>query len=109
VMGPTGARKSTFIKVATGIENIQISDTLTSCTQKLHAVQLHSEPWVYVIIFLNTPGFNDIYKTDTQIPEQTADRLWETFTEYKAGVKLSSILYFYCITDNHIMKTCMVV
>ena len=32
VMGVTGAGKSTFIKAATGIEEIEIGHELTSCT-----------------------------------------------------------------------------
>ncbi|KAF9450883.1 hypothetical protein P691DRAFT_638001, partial [Macrolepiota fuliginosa MF-IS2] len=104
VMGPTGAGKSTFIKVATGIESIQIGDTLASHTQELHAVRFHSEPRACDIIFLDTPGFDDTYKTDTQILEQIADWLRKT---YEAGVKLSGILYLHRITDNRITNTAL--
>ncbi|KAF9450875.1 hypothetical protein P691DRAFT_843395 [Macrolepiota fuliginosa MF-IS2] len=102
VMGPTGAGKSAFIKIITGAENIRIGDTLTSCTQDLQVVQCHSPSWGRDIRFLDTPGFDDTYKTDAHILAQIADWLRET---YEAGVKLSGILYLHRITDNRMTNT----
>ncbi|KAF9449508.1 hypothetical protein P691DRAFT_703046 [Macrolepiota fuliginosa MF-IS2] len=102
VMGPTGAGKSTFIKVATGAEKIQIGDALTSCTQDLQAVRCHNPSRGGDVIFVDTPGFDDTYKSDAQILGEIADWLRET---YAAGVKLSGILYLHRITDNRMTNT----
>ncbi|KAF9441876.1 hypothetical protein P691DRAFT_628832, partial [Macrolepiota fuliginosa MF-IS2] len=95
-MGPVGAGKSTFIKVATGAENIQIGDALTSCTQDIQVVRCCNPSLGGDVIFVDTPGFDDTYKPDAQILGEIADWLRETCA---AGIKLSGILYVHRITD----------
>lgn len=96
VMGPTGAGKSSFIKAATGVD-VQIGESLSSCTQDIQAVWCKHPTRDCDVCFVDTPGFDDTYKDDTQILELIANWLLKT---YQAGTKLSGVLYLHSITAN---------
>ncbi|EKM78811.1 hypothetical protein AGABI1DRAFT_13598, partial [Agaricus bisporus var. burnettii JB137-S8] len=102
VMGPTGAGKSTFIKAATGADDVEVGHKLGSCTEEVRAVPCRHPSKDEDIVLVDTPGFDDTYKSDAEILEQIAKWLADT---YKAGVKLSGILYLHRITDNRITNT----
>ncbi|XP_006459424.1 hypothetical protein AGABI2DRAFT_141962 [Agaricus bisporus var. bisporus H97] len=53
-------------------------------------------------LFVDTPGFDDDTRSDTEILTEVADWLKQT---YQAGVKLSGILFLHRITDNRMTNT----
>ncbi|KAJ3558065.1 hypothetical protein NP233_g11585 [Leucocoprinus birnbaumii] len=95
-MGPTGAGKSTFIKAATGA-NVQIADSLCSCTHEIQTFRVKHPTKDYDVLFIDTPGFDDTYKDNTQILEQIANWLIKS---YRSGIKVSGVLYLHPITTN---------
>ncbi|KAF7771742.1 hypothetical protein Agabi119p4_6053 [Agaricus bisporus var. burnettii] len=102
IMGPTGAGKSTFVKIATGSENVEIGHTLRSSTQHIRTIRCHNPLRHRDVVFVDTPGFDDDTRSDTEILTEVADWLKQT---YQAGVKLSGILFLHRITDNRMTNT----
>ncbi|KAJ5729238.1 uncharacterized protein N7483_003746 [Penicillium malachiteum] len=100
VMGMTGAGKSTFISHCTDTK-VAISDpgALQSCTQEVQVYlckNLESHINVYLV---DTPGFDDTNRKDTDILKDIA--AWLTKT-YKESIRLGGILYLHRISDNRI-------
>jgi hypothetical protein len=60
----------------------------------VHPFRHHSGRTIY---FIDTPGFDDTYRTDTEVLEDLALFLGAT---YKRKVKLAGIVYLHSITDN---------
>jgi hypothetical protein len=60
----------------------------------VHAFKHTSGRTVYLI---DTPGFDDTNRTDTDVLRDLADFLGAT---YKKGIKLAGIIYLHAITDN---------
>ncbi|CUS06775.1 unnamed protein product [Tuber aestivum] len=88
-----GAGKSYFIREVSGNSQIEVSSDLYSCTRK---VQSYSFEYQGVkITLVDTPGFNDTDRSDTEILQEFAD--WATYT-YKQGRLLSGIIYLHPIT-----------
>ncbi|KAF7168904.1 hypothetical protein CNMCM5623_001810 [Aspergillus felis] len=98
VMGMTGAGKSTFISHCTD-EEVAISEpgALQSCTQevRIHRCK-HFSPHANVYL-VDTPGFDDTNRKDTDILKEIATWLTET---YKHKIRLRGILYLHRISDN---------
>ncbi|KAF4955417.1 hypothetical protein FSARC_11849 [Fusarium sarcochroum] len=98
LMGMTGAGKSTFISHCTE-EEVRISDpgALESCTQEVRVHRCkHFSPFNNVYL-VDTPGFDDTNRKDTDILKEIAGWLTET---YKEKIKLRGILYLHRISDN---------
>ena len=110
VMGPTGAGKSTFIgKLAT--QSMRIGHTLTSC--KFWCVRVNSYPLTCLFLFIgtkepeeipckigdktvilvDTPGFNDTFRPDTDILASLVDWMKASYQE----MQLSGIIYLHDI------------
>lgn len=82
-MGPTGVGKSTvgtpsltiflfpiarqFINRATRQDSGTIGHKLKSCTTEIQAVQTYHPKTKHPIVFVDTPGFDDTFKSDTEI------------------------------------------
>ncbi|KAI6111700.1 P-loop containing nucleoside triphosphate hydrolase protein [Pisolithus thermaeus] len=96
LMGPTGSGKTNFINQLTGTREAKAQHQLKSHTQgvKEFIVNL-SKDRQYV--FVDTPGFDDTYRSDRDILRTIADWLEE---KYRGQVKLSGIIYTHRITDN---------
>ncbi|KAI6114516.1 P-loop containing nucleoside triphosphate hydrolase protein [Pisolithus sp. B1] len=96
LMGPTGSGKTNFINQLTGTREAKAQHQLKSHTQgvKEFIVNL-SKDRQYV--FVDTPGFDDTYRSDRDILRTIADWLEE---KYRGKVKLSGIIYTHRITDN---------
>jgi len=61
-------RAEKFINIAVGNNQTTIGHDLRSCTQGVQAVTcMHPETPDRRIVFLDTPGFDDTSKTDTEI------------------------------------------
>ncbi|KAJ8077761.1 hypothetical protein PM082_002194 [Marasmius tenuissimus] len=94
VMGTTGTGKSTFINAASG-GALSVGDNLWSCTETIGV----SPPFVLngrLVTLIDTPGFDDTAKSDTDILKLIGAFLSQT---YKAGKQLNGIIYIHRITD----------
>ncbi|KAL4256709.1 G domain-containing protein [Pleurotus pulmonarius] len=94
VMGATGSGKTSFINMASG-SALRVGSGLMSCTD---AVQT-SEPFLLkdrTVRLIDTPGFNDTSKTDTEVLTMIAASLSNM---YREGVKLSGAIYVHRISD----------
>ena len=94
VMGPTGAGKSTvrvfsssniwdfdrpqFIEMATGQDGQTVGHGLQSRTAVIRTVRVIHPKTGRPIVFVDTPGFDDTYKSDTEILSMIADWLVRT-------------------------------
>ncbi|KAF9469798.1 P-loop containing nucleoside triphosphate hydrolase protein [Collybia nuda] len=97
VMGPTGVGKSTFIDLATGQGGKTVGHTLESQTAEVRAVKVHHPETDQPIVFVDTPGFDDTNKSDTEVLRMIANWLEKT---YKKQVRLTGIIYMHRISDN---------
>ncbi|KAJ7126809.1 P-loop containing nucleoside triphosphate hydrolase protein [Mycena epipterygia] len=94
VMGPTGSGKTSFINIASG-SDLRVGRTLQSCTSTVQvapAFQLDGR-WVTLI---DTPGFDDTSRSDTDILTLIAAFLAKT---YESGKKLAGVIYMHRISD----------
>lgn len=93
-MGVTGAGKSSFISLLCDTK-IEIGHNLQSCTRavQVHACKIYPERTIYLI---DTPGFDDTQRSDTEILRELAGWLTESYNE---NVKLNGLIYFHRISD----------
>ncbi|KZP08041.1 hypothetical protein FIBSPDRAFT_715614, partial [Athelia psychrophila] len=94
VMGATGTGKSTFINLISGSE-LHVGTDLNSCTSYVEA----TAPFTFQdrrVVLLDTPGFDDTTKSDTDILKLVAEYLADT---YQKGVILSGVIYMHRISD----------
>jgi hypothetical protein len=93
LMGVTGAGKSYFIREVSGNSEVVVSDDLYSCTSK---VQSYSFGYGGAkITLVDTPGFDDTIRSDTDVLRDIAD--WTSAT-YRNKQLLSGIIYLHPIT-----------
>ncbi|KAG9312299.1 P-loop containing nucleoside triphosphate hydrolase protein [Chiua virens] len=97
LMGPTGSGKTNFINNITGNTEQRKASHLKSDTQDV-------TPYMTMrdgrrIVLVDTPGFDDTYRPDTDILKTIADWLIQ---KYATGgtLKLNGIIYLHRITDN---------
>lgn len=94
VMGATGSGKSTFINMVSG-SNLAVGEGLKSCTSKVEM----SRPFELAgrtITLIDTPGFDDTTRSDTDVLKMIAAFL---STMYSDGCTLSGIIYMQRISD----------
>ncbi|KAI6006313.1 P-loop containing nucleoside triphosphate hydrolase protein [Pisolithus orientalis] len=95
-MGPTGSGKSNFINKLTGNKEESRADGLKSCTQGIREFTVTlADGKRYV--FVDTPGFDDTYRSDREILFTIADWLEK---KYRGLVKLTGVIYTHRISDN---------
>ncbi|KDQ18734.1 hypothetical protein BOTBODRAFT_52664 [Botryobasidium botryosum FD-172 SS1] len=96
VMGATGAGKTTLINKVTGGALgvghglVSMTDTVQVGSFELGGRRVH---------LIDTPGFDDTNKSDTDILNLIASHL---AAAYKAGRRLTGLLYLHRITDNRV-------
>ncbi|KDR82098.1 hypothetical protein GALMADRAFT_60058 [Galerina marginata CBS 339.88] len=101
-MGPTGSGKSTFISVATGF-GMDIGHSLQSCTTEINLVRLTIDGLAgFSLVLVDTPGFDDTNKSDSDILKMISDWLTQT---YEQKILLNGLLYLHRITDNRMAYT----
>ncbi|KAL8906020.1 MAG: hypothetical protein Q9171_006447 [Xanthocarpia ochracea] len=93
IMGPTGTGKSTFISKLAARE-MKIGHNLSSCTEEVEEVPCKVGD--QHVILVDTPGFNDTNRTDTEILTALAD--WMK-SSYQGDMLLSGIIYLHAISD----------
>ncbi|OJA10529.1 hypothetical protein AZE42_01697 [Rhizopogon vesiculosus] len=94
VMGATGSGKSTFINEASG-SDLPVGRGLESCTSEVQT----SRPFVLsgrVVTLIDTPGFDDTTRSDTDILSMIAAYLSRT---YEHGARLAGVIYMHRISD----------
>ncbi|KIM73947.1 hypothetical protein PILCRDRAFT_716716 [Piloderma croceum F 1598] len=96
-MGPTGAGKSTLIDVATGQDGHTVGHGMESHTSDIRSVRVPHPIRGHPMVFVDTPGFDDTYKSDTEILTIIANWLLKT---HKGKANLATIIYLHRITDN---------
>ncbi|KAF9045103.1 P-loop containing nucleoside triphosphate hydrolase protein [Panaeolus papilionaceus] len=99
IMGPTGVGKSSFIGALTGDADVgvKIGHTLKSCTSEISVVRVDIPGTRFRLVLVDTPGFDDSHRNDTEILTVIADWLEKT---YNKQVLLSGVIYLHRITDN---------
>ncbi|PUU74174.1 hypothetical protein B9Z19DRAFT_1033626 [Tuber borchii] len=101
-MGVTGAGKSYFIREVTGNPEVKVSRGLYSYTSKVQSYSFEYEG--AKITLVDTPGFNDTEKSDTEILQEIT--AWTT-TTYRQGQLLSGIIYLHPITHTRMEGSAM--
>jgi uncharacterized protein Yka (UPF0111/DUF47 family) len=97
VMGRSGAGKSSFINLASN-SSLKIGEGLESCTESVEMSEpFQLEPNGRHIRLIDTPGFDDSFKSDADILNTIATFLVDEYKEKKR--KLSGIIYFHRISD----------
>ncbi|KAF9166799.1 hypothetical protein BGX21_000840 [Mortierella sp. AD011] len=92
VMGMTGVGKSYLIRALSG-KKVRVGHDLSSCTQDIEAVEcvIYGNP----ITLVDTPGFDDTSRSDTEILEDIATWLAEMDCH-----KVCGIIYVHSILDD---------
>ncbi|KAF5356830.1 hypothetical protein D9756_006607 [Leucocoprinus leucothites] len=101
IMGPTGVGKSTFIQIITGpyFSNEGVGHQLRSATSDVRAVRITFKGGnIPNLVLVDTPGFDDTYKTDYQILESIA--VW--LKSVHRSLRIAGILYMHNITETRI-------
>ncbi|KAG6335336.1 hypothetical protein ID866_3747 [Astraeus odoratus] len=96
IMGPTGSGKSNFINKLTGTREERGAGGLKSCTQGIREFTVDLANGHHYV-FVDTPGFDDTYRSDRDILRTIADWLEN---KYRGSVKLAGVIYTHRITDN---------
>lgn len=94
VMGITGAGKSTFIDFFSD-ESAGIGHGLESCTAKVEVFP-STLPDGTKLFLVDTPGFDDTHRSDTDILGEVANWLNDSFQN---KIKLTGIIYLHRISD----------
>ncbi|KAI9787690.1 MAG: hypothetical protein M1839_000221 [Geoglossum umbratile] len=97
VIGVTGAGKTTFISKATGRSDLVIGHGVEACTQDILPVTVEIEGRKVTLI--DTPGFDDTYKSDADILQLIANYL---ATTYEQGVLLTGLILLQPINGNRV-------
>ncbi|KXN84710.1 hypothetical protein AN958_12137 [Leucoagaricus sp. SymC.cos] len=102
LMGPTGSGKSTFISTISGAD--QGVHDLMSCTNEIKAmrVRVTREDEDIDVVLVDTPGFDDTYKSDYEILQMISE--WIKQAGYK-NILLDGLLYLHRISDNRMAGT----
>ncbi|KAF6754414.1 P-loop containing nucleoside triphosphate hydrolase protein [Ephemerocybe angulata] len=94
-MGATGSGKSTFINTVSGTQTLKVSSGMRSCTSSVQT----APPFVLdgrIVTLIDTPGFDDTTKSDTDILKMIAHFLTQA---YQNGKKLAGVIYIHRISD----------
>ncbi|KAF9437437.1 hypothetical protein BGZ76_000700 [Entomortierella beljakovae] len=94
VMGITGAGKSYMINEISGRE-VRIGHCLESCTKEISEVRCKIDG--QQVMILDTPGFDDTYRSDAQVLEEFATYLESL---YNLGYRISGIIYLHNIMED---------
>ncbi|KAL2851528.1 WD40-repeat-containing domain protein [Aspergillus pseudoustus] len=94
VMGATGSGKSSFISLLTD-QKPAVGHSLESCTEEVGVYESYilKDRSLYLI---DTPGFDDTNRSDTEVLRELAG--WLTST-YSQNVRLTGIIYFHRISN----------
>ncbi|KAJ7928822.1 P-loop containing nucleoside triphosphate hydrolase protein [Mycena leptocephala] len=94
VTGPTGTGKTTLTNLLSG-SNLRVGKGLRSCTSTIQVAPVF-ELDGQSIMLIDTPGFDDTSRSDTEILTEIAAFLAKT---YEQGTKLAGLIYMHRISD----------
>ncbi|KAF8557841.1 P-loop containing nucleoside triphosphate hydrolase protein [Imleria badia] len=99
IMGPTGSGKSNFINNLTGNTERRKAGHLKSDTQDVtpHPISYRG----LRVVLVDTPGFDDTYRQDSDILRVIADWLTKKYPD-GTTLKIAGIIYTHRITDNRV-------
>ncbi|EHK42553.1 hypothetical protein TRIATDRAFT_137421 [Trichoderma atroviride IMI 206040] len=97
LMGGTGAGKSTFISLLTG-EDVGIGHNLQSCTTDVGVYNFNYKDR-HTVYLLDTPGFDDTNRPDSEILQEIAFYL---AAMYSRKIQFAGIIYLHRITDTRV-------
>ncbi|KAM0446062.1 hypothetical protein ACHAO4_009507 [Trichoderma viride] len=97
LMGGTGAGKSTFISLLTD-EDVGIGHDLQSCTTKVGVYNFNYKDR-HTVYLLDTPGFDDTNRPDSEILQEIAVYLAALYAQ---KIQLAGIVYLHRITDTRV-------
>ncbi|KAF9555465.1 hypothetical protein CPC08DRAFT_607219, partial [Agrocybe pediades] len=99
-MGPTGSGKSNFLdKLIGGKANFAVA-SLESQSSDVVAVRVKKHPlYKDSIVILDTPGFDNVLKSDLEILEMVSQWLLDV---HHMKIRIKGILYFHRITDTRV-------
>ncbi|KAN0081953.1 hypothetical protein V8E54_003251 [Elaphomyces granulatus] len=98
-MGMTGVGKSTFINYFSD-EPVPIGHTLEACTGKVD-IYPSTLPDGTKLFLVDTPGFDDTYRSDTDILGELANWLNDSYAE---EIRLTGIIYLHRISDTRLRQ-----
>jgi GTPase SAR1 family protein len=101
IMGITGSGKSTFISKLLREECDIVGHNLSSRTSGIDLFPLEYEDGRRIFL-LDTPGFDDTFRSDADILKEIAFVLAQT---YQKKINVAGIVYMHRITDNRISGT----
>ncbi|KAF4437282.1 P-loop containing nucleoside triphosphate hydrolase, partial [Fusarium acutatum] len=87
VIGVTGAGKTTFVSKAANRTDLEIGHGIDSCTQDIKSVTFNLDG--NQVTLIDTPGFDDTFKSDGDILQLVANYLSAT---YKNGTLLNGLI-----------------
>ncbi|KAL4871500.1 hypothetical protein BDV12DRAFT_194266 [Aspergillus spectabilis] len=94
VMGVTGSGKSSFISTCSGLA-VKVGHRLEACTTTVDVYAYEVSP-SHTVYLIDTPGFDDTNRSDTQVLREIAGWLGAS---YKHKILLHGIIYLHRITD----------
>ncbi|CAN9280672.1 unnamed protein product [Alternaria alternata] len=94
VMGITGCGKTTFINLLSD-RKLEVSNGLDSCTASVQVVPCTSESGTKFYL-VDTPGFDDTYRTESEILREVV--LWLN-KAYSENLRLAGIIFLQRISD----------
>ncbi|KAH9214365.1 P-loop containing nucleoside triphosphate hydrolase protein [Leptodontidium sp. 2 PMI_412] len=102
VMGVTGAGKSTFTITVSGRNDVVVGDSLCSETSEVRAYEFLHNGKQYILV--DTPGFDDTTRSDSQITEKILTWLKTSMIE---GTRLNGVIYLHRISDTRMAGTAL--
>jgi len=94
VMGATGTGKTSFVNMASG-SDLLVGRGLESCTSEVEVANAFTLDGRQVVL-IDTPGFDDTNKRDSDILDSIARFLASTYDE---GYTLAGVIYIHRITE----------
>ncbi|KAG9251957.1 uncharacterized protein F5Z01DRAFT_727803 [Emericellopsis atlantica] len=99
-MGVTGSGKTSFISHFA--PDAKVGYSLASCTSEVGIYDITVDQ--HRMYLIDTPGFDDTNRSDTDILREVADWLNKA---YEGGIKLAGIIYLHRIIDNRMSGSAM--
>ncbi|KAL3456144.1 P-loop containing nucleoside triphosphate hydrolase protein [Aspergillus heterothallicus] len=103
VMGVTGSGKSTFISHLAD-EDVMVGNGLYACTQEVQVYRCKHSGAVNIWL-VDTPGFDDTHRSDTEVLREIAEWLSVSFSSN--NVLLNGMIYLHRITDIRMQGSAM--
>ncbi|KAK4934889.1 hypothetical protein LTR10_023962 [Elasticomyces elasticus] len=100
VMGMTGSGKSSFINKFRTNRPVRIGRELESCTNEVDIYKCRDDEFG-TFWLIDTPGFNDTYRSDTEVLGEIANWLNRAYLE---EIQLTGILYMHAIRETRMGK-----